>query len=338
MENSGEEAECYAPSKQQLFSHKWTDTYPLSDEQMEFLNEHGYLVLKGLVDKDSCEDIIAQSFQRARKTFGLQKTNEDTWKNLNRHGFCDLWHLPGLYELRQSPIFYSIFAQLLGTHKLCAAVDRIGMKPPCRDPTASNDTLTMHTDLNYWYTRPELSQYQGGLCLADCPIGGGGFFCVPEFQKKEVIQQYKTDYKAGKFGKRSIPPASNRFIPFLDQEYVNAKKLEIPLCQGDFVIWNSNLPHNGGINTLPNHWRLHTYVRFLALDGPCVNSELAKWNLEYQKITLQSMKTGATPAYFSTGNVIRAQDPNIEVPMHQVPKLTPLGERIWGVKPWDKDE
>lgn len=37
--------------------------------------------------------------------------------------------------------------------------------------------------------------------------------------------------------------------------------------QGDFVIWNNNLPHNGGVNTLPDRWRLHAYVRFLAMDG-----------------------------------------------------------------------
>jgi len=37
--------------------------------------------------------------------------------------------------------------------------------------------------------------------------------------------------------------------------------------KGDFVIWNSNLPHTGGNNLLKNHWRLHAFVRFLALDG-----------------------------------------------------------------------
>ena len=30
--------------------------------------------------------------------------------------------------------------------------------------------------------------------------------------------------------------------------------------KGDFVIWSSNIPHSGGVNTLKDHWRFFFYI------------------------------------------------------------------------------
>jgi hypothetical protein len=55
--------------------------------------------------------------------------DEKPWSKLPMHSCVDLWHLPGLYELRQHPNVYSVFAQLYETHKLCVSIDRISVKP-----------------------------------------------------------------------------------------------------------------------------------------------------------------------------------------------------------------
>ena len=34
----------------------------------------------------------------------------------------------------------------------------------------------------------------------DCPVGGGGFWCIPGFHKAAVIKQHMIDYEDGKFG------------------------------------------------------------------------------------------------------------------------------------------
>jgi hypothetical protein len=36
----------------------------------------------------------------------------------------------------------------------------VSVKSPCRNPKASNDDLTLHTDLNYWHSSPSRPNFQ----------------------------------------------------------------------------------------------------------------------------------------------------------------------------------
>ncbi len=45
-------------------------------------------------------------------------------QEINPIGFIDVWHGDTYNELRQSPVLYSIFAQLLKTHRLVTTIDR----------------------------------------------------------------------------------------------------------------------------------------------------------------------------------------------------------------------
>ena len=125
-------------------------------------------------------------------------------------GFVDLWHLPAYYELRTDPKLYSLFAQVLRDTQLTVSLDRVSMKPPAwieKEGTSSHKSifgnvtikvnhclvvdgqvtkltfprlhgkLSVHTDLNLWYL--DGPAYQGSVCLSDCPLGGGGFVCLP---------------------------------------------------------------------------------------------------------------------------------------------------------------
>jgi len=323
--------------KQSLADKEHVFDFALSESDLQFLDENGYLVVKNLVEDELIDTIVKQSFERCTKIFELDVNDESSWgKAISRFGLVDLWHIPSFYQLRQHPKVYSLFAQLLKTHKLCVSIDRVSMKHPCTDPKTTNKDLQLHTDLNYWTVAPNFIQYQGGLCLQDCPAGGGGFYCIPGFHKRENIDRYKRDWEQGKFGNSTvIPKADKFFIPFDDQEFTNAHKKEIPLKKGEFVIWNGNLPHNGGNNTLPNQWRLQTFVRFLALDGPCVSISDIKWAIEYRNLAAATMKSGERPSHFSTGNRIKIGKKDFETAVHREPSLSSLGEKIWGLQPWD---
>eukprot|EP01118_Nematostelium_gracile_P014628 TRINITY_DN5751_c0_g1_i1.p1 TRINITY_DN5751_c0_g1~~TRINITY_DN5751_c0_g1_i1.p1 ORF type:complete len:203 (+),score=52.71 TRINITY_DN5751_c0_g1_i1:440-1048(+) len=200
------------------------------------------------------------------------------------------------------------------------------------NPNATNDNLMLHQDLNPWATDPSRPIFQGGLCLHDNPIGGGGFFCIPGMHTREELNRYKNDYRNGKFGVLQIPKEHKNFNEFRDVEMTKSRKIEVPMEKGDFVIWNSNLPHTGGLNTLPNHWRLQAFVRFIALDGPTVNKKEIQKSLEYRKMAAQSMRTGKTPEKFFNGGSIKKTD--MEVASHKAPELTKLGRKIWGQTPW----
>jgi len=215
------------------------------------------------------------------------------------------------------------------------------MKPPNRFETVEeaklkNDKLVLHTDLNLWDNDPLKPQFQGGLCLRDCPEGGGGFFCLPKFHKREIIDEYKSNYENGLYGTLEIPKPFRVFMDYKDQVNSNKNKIEIVLNQGDFVIWNSNLPHNGGVNSLVNHWRLHAYVRFVALNGPCVDEKRINMHKEYLKIVSLSSKSGNKPSMYSTGNSTKISgDPTPETLNYKLPPLSWIGERVLGFKSWD---
>jgi hypothetical protein len=153
--------------------------------------------------------------------------------------------------------------------------------------------------------------------------------------KPEMIEKYLNDYASSKFGNNPSPlPKKKVYVDFLDDEFVKETRIEIPLKKGDFVLWNSCLPHNGGINTLSDHWRLHAFVRFLAMEGPCVDSDSLNWSHLYQKISRRCMQTGEKPSHYSTGNTVRSENNTLEVPLHKPIELSWLGDRLWGIENW----
>jgi hypothetical protein len=109
---------------------------------------------------------------------------------------------------------------------------------------------------------------------------------------------------------------------------------QIPMKKGDVVIWNSCLPHAGGTNHLRDFWRLQAFVRFLALDGPCATPEMKVRNRRYRSMVAFSMQTGEKPTHFSTGNAVRgpAKARKLEVPLHEVPEMSKIGRRLWGLE------
>jgi ectoine hydroxylase-related dioxygenase (phytanoyl-CoA dioxygenase family) len=99
---------------------------------------------------------------------------------------------------------------------------------------------------------------------------------LPRFHKVEPIRNYMQRYEAGRYGDHDVPKPSKVFNMFADEDGIRNAR-EIPLNQGDVVIWSNNLPHCGGTNTL-DRWRLQTFIRFLAMDGPTYPRSREKQN------------------------------------------------------------
>lgn len=221
-------------------------SYRFTEEQKDFLETNGYLVIKGVIPHDICDRMLSQCFEKAHKLWGVHRANYKTWNPLEGGGFIDIWHTPAYYEIRQLPALYSIFAQLLREPKLTVSLDRVCMKPPAfidipdmDDDGATFQRITfeqgefpIHTDMNLWYLGE--TKYQGGCALEDCPPGGGGFRCVPGFHKLEHIREYRRRFEAGEFhfsssdsqgnkrrgpSKVFPPDAESVFEYFMDEEW-----------------------------------------------------------------------------------------------------------------------
>eukprot|EP01120_Amphizonella_sp_Union-15-10_P006976 TRINITY_DN2308_c0_g1_i1.p1 TRINITY_DN2308_c0_g1~~TRINITY_DN2308_c0_g1_i1.p1 ORF type:complete len:341 (+),score=64.33 TRINITY_DN2308_c0_g1_i1:55-1077(+) len=309
--------------------------YQFTEEQKKFLEVNGYIVIKKLFSKEICEQFIKEAFARAKAFGGLERDNPDTWK-LEWTGILDVWHNPTYYKIRTDPKLYSIFAQLLRTHKLTVSLDRVCLKPPFYYETPGKEgrrefpelhkEFKIHTDMNLW----DLSEtkYQGSLALEDCPIGHGGFRCIPGFHKLDKIREYRKKYEAGEFHdgeKRTHPDFAKTFIWFSDQDLIKKETIEVPMEQGDFLVWSNRLPHANAINST-NKWRIQCYVRFVP--------DIPKYN-KYRKEVAKCAKTGNKPAYYSTENSVSVKNQGLETDSHKLEQLDWLGERVLGLKHWD---
>jgi len=285
--------------------------------------------------------MINEIYEKAHNLAGIDKDNFKTWSLLQEDGFFDIWNTPTYNEIRQNPMLYSIWAQLLKNPKLTIGMDRVCMKPPAWIETKhlSEDNkevvikkewkqteFLIHNDMNLW----DLSQtkYQGGLALSDCAVGQGGFRCIPRFHKLSKIKTYRENYELGKFTSTQQPPPKGSFVYFLDNTIIAQETIEIPMEKGDFVIWNSRLPHANSINTT-NKWRLQAFIRFV----PC-NKEF----IRYRENVAESIKTGIKPRWFSTAPESLAgtgtENRKWEMSLHKVPELNWLSERIFGITEW----
>jgi hypothetical protein len=329
--------------------------YTFSEDELLFLEENGYLVLRGIIPTETVDTFVSEALVQISKQANVKLSDPGSWAGIPYHGCFSIWHTKTYNQLRQNPLLYSVFAQLLKTPNLTVSVDRLNLKAPClseevaQKQALANANLELHTDVNYWHTDPDRPIYQGGLCLEDCPQGGGGFFCIPGFHRPERVRQYMHDVNRGKFGEASslIPRKGKTFVSYFDQVDANANKVEVPLNKGDFVIWNNNLPHNGGKNSLlvpagraPNslqNFRMHAFIMFVPLDGPCADDEVSAFYQAYQGETRHAIMTGEAPRHFATRN--KAPGKSNAKPIKVSPgPISPLGEKILGMVPFETTE
>jgi hypothetical protein len=77
----------------------------------------------------------------------------------------------------------------------------------------------------------------------------------------------------------------------------------------------------------------------MPLEGSCVTEKDALWYAKYRDtVVRKSMETGLRPTHYSTGNTIKTNKNNAAETAYSFPKLSPLGECIFGSKPWKEKE
>ena len=166
------------------------------------------------------------------------------------------------------------------------------------------------------------------MALNDSPVGNGGFRCIPGFHKLSRIRKYREEYENGKFHPKSrtkIQPPTSKFVFFDDMESIDRDVKEISMNAGDYIIWNSRLPHSNCPNK-SDKWRLFCYIRYVPIND---------FYSIYRKDVNESYNTGKKPRFFSTGLTSTGSvNAEWEIPLHVKPKLTWLGKRLLGVKEW----
>ncbi|MCD9577312.1 phytanoyl-CoA dioxygenase family protein [Flavobacterium soyae] len=200
----------------------------LSEQDLEFWNKNGYVIIKNAVSKKDCEDTVEAIWNYLK----MDPDKSETW--YNRHedqkglmlNFSD--HKT-LNKNRFSPRIKKAYEQLYNSAKIYKTIDKVSFNPPeTKDFTFLGSPL--HWDISL--KQPITFGFQGLLYLTDCGSNDGAFHCVPGFHNK-------IDDWLDNLGPNENP--RNKAIETLKPEPITGNA-------GDFIIWNNTLPHCASAN------------------------------------------------------------------------------------------
>jgi hypothetical protein len=289
--------------------HRGTEVEP-SGASLTTLETDGYVVVPTGLPSAMLSAVIEDVWLHT----GAKPDDPNTWYQPEiirpPGGMVEMYHYQSMWDIRQDPALYRIFSALHQTGDLWVSLDRIGFKPPARPDRPPYDTtgfIHWDADINRYPDIP--FSLQGVLALEDTDADMGGFQCVPELYRD--LQGFLD----GLSGDGPIPS-----VPDIGEHPI----VKVPLRAGEIAIWKNTLLHGNGrnVSTRP---RLAQYVSMNRppADGP-------------RREESRSRRVSSHARAEAPGRPSFPGDPRrIEEERAQPAVLTPLGDRLLGLKPWD---
>lgn len=217
----------------------------LSDADIDFWNEHGYIIIRNAIPKEDCEttiDVICNFIS-------INRNEPSTWYNEHpaKQGIMvQLFQHPQLEQNRQSEKIRLAYQQLWKREDLWLNTDRVGFNPP-ETEIWKFPGPGLHWDVSLQLPIP--FGLQGILYLNDVASHQGAFTLVPGFHNK--IENWLN----------GLPPGVNPRNA--DIHALGTKP--IAANAGDFIIWHQALPHGSSPNTssVP---RFVQYINYAPID------------------------------------------------------------------------
>lgn len=281
----------------------------LSEDDWNFWMHNGYIVIKNAVPKDQAQKTAEFLWEFEEK----DPDNPDTWyappraemkmKELAGTGMVEVYNHQHLWDNRQMPKVYDAFVDIWATEKLWVTIDRANLNFPNRPGHEQKGFIHWDYDPE---TRPQ--NVQGVLALADqTDEHMGGFQCIPW-----LYRNYDT-------WKLTQPKDRDRFQP--DINGLEDKIVKVKLQAGDLLIFNSTEPHGIRPNLSKDKVRIAQYISMMPAEE---NDEaLKQWRIN-------SWKNRMAPE----GYAFPGDPRKWEQEKYDTAKLSPLGEKLLGLKPW----
>ncbi|WPO78823.1 phytanoyl-CoA dioxygenase family protein [Flavobacterium sp. KACC 22761] len=195
----------------------------LSEEDIKFWNQNGYIVVKNAISKEACENTQKAIWEYLK----MDPENQESWYNRheNQKGLMlNFSNHETLNQNRFSPRVKKAYEQLYKTSKIYKTIDKVSFNPP---ETENFNFLgsPLHWDMSL--KKPLTFGLQGLLYLTDCGPNDGAFHCVPGFHNQ--IDQWLDE----------LEPYENpreKALQTLQPKPITGQA-------GDFIIWNQALPH-----------------------------------------------------------------------------------------------
>lgn len=216
----------------------------LSEQDLQFWNKNGYVILKNAISKEDCKNT-----QQAIWDFlKMDPDNKQSWykRHENQKGLMlNFSNHETLNKNRFSPRIRKAYEQLYKTTKIYKTIDKVSFNPPeTEDFRFLGSPLHWDTSLQ----QPIKFGLQGLLYLSDCGSNDGAFHCVPGFHN--IINDWLNELQ---------PDENPR------EKALSLKPEPIIGEAGDFIIWNNALPHCATPNKGENP-RMVQYLTYLPDD------------------------------------------------------------------------
>jgi hypothetical protein len=202
----------------------------LSDADLGFWEEHGYVILRDAAPLDACAELEDAIWEH----LGADREDPDSWYgvDLQQGVMVQMFHAPGIAEIHASPRIHKAIAQLAGTSDLVMTADRCGFNPPVR-PGSPYTGARLHFDLPS-FELPVKAGVQGILYLTDTDENQGALRLIPGFHRR--IDAWL----------RSLPSGCD---PTLEDLGALGRVKSIAAHAGDLILWSAALPHGPQANT-----------------------------------------------------------------------------------------
>ena len=268
-----------------------------SKEDLEFWEEHGYVVVPEAVPIENCR----AAEQAVWDFLEMDGDDPDSWypEDPPRRGIMvEIYQHQAIWDNRQYPRVHQAFTEIWGNEKLWVSFDRASMNPPERDDWKFPGPH-LHWDMSL--DMPVRLKVQGVLYLVDTPGNQGAFTCIPGFHRK--LEEWLKDLPSDADPRRVIREYQDQGVP-------------VPGKAGDLVIWHSALPHGSSPNSAERP-RMAQYITMNPApnDGKETNGHRITW--------WQERLTGL-------GKNQKEKEHN----EGKTAELTPLGKKLLGLNPW----
>ena len=200
-------------------------------------------------------------------------TDNSTWYRAapELDGIVPLHHAQSLWDIRQSPNLYQMFAEFFGNPRLMVDINRCIFRPPVnpRLPAISHGTIHWDTDPR----GPRPATVQAVVLLSDVARNEGGFQCIPEIYQNLAawLEQYAHDD-----------------FDFFNPGLNSWKARQIEGKAGDVILWSTRLPHG----TAPNLSNWPRIAAFVTMQPPPNDASLHE-SMKRWWLTKRAPITGA---------------------------------------------
>ena len=292
--------------------HKTRPLRVLTESDWENWITRGFVVLRGIVPQSMCEAVVDMLWQFQEmdpadsSTWYKPQLREIEMKELNNTGMVEVYNHQSLWDTRQHPDIYGAFVDIWDREDLWVAIDRANLNPPNRAARdAGTDRGFIHFDVDVTQ-RPLPVSVQGILSLKKQGGEIGGFQCVPDIF--ETLETWR----------EKLPEGADPFMPDVSGHTIE----NIELDAGDFLIWNSLLPHGVRPNRSSDQVRMAQYISMFPAEH------------DNEPLRRARIKTWAEQTH-PIGVAFPGDPREFERKHYEVATLSPLGRKLLGLDAWD---